>query len=324
MRFVVQVRSGSELLPVPWLVVEDVPLETLRDDVQDLLSHTGYAARYQAKFGEHTWMSVRPDFLWKGDDLDTVTCPRVRFDELLRLPRLSETRTCQCGCGETFEVPLAGPGRNRHTATRACRLRLQGARDLPPFREHPISLSGDPRGAVEADTTAAPRFIPDCCSNCDAMLPATVPGLYCSALCTQTAEWVRYARRVMRDGRANDDEVRYALSIRMAHILGGGYPKAQRRFSPEVRAAVIERDGGRCRLCGAEGTEIDHIEDSSADLANLQLLCRSCHRSKTEQVLEPAPPEARRAGAALWSELRPDSLCGCAMTKRHGPEYGSD
>jgi 5-methylcytosine-specific restriction endonuclease McrA len=311
-RFVVQVRSGSELLPVPWLVVEDVPLETLRDDVQDLLSYTGYAARYQAEFGEHTWMSITYDSSWKGDDLDTVTCPRVRFDELLRLPRMSETRTCQCGCGETFEVPLAGSGRNRRTATRACRLRLQGARDLPLFRERPILLSSDLAGIVEADTTATPRFIQDCCANCDAPLPATVTGLYCSELCTQTAEWVRYARRVMRDERANDDEVRYAVSIRLAHILGGGYAKDQRRLSPEVRAAVIERDGGRCRLCGAEGTEIDHIESSSADLANLQLVCRACHRSKTEQMLEPSPQEARLAGAALWSRVearQPLRLC---------------
>jgi hypothetical protein len=189
---------------------------------------------------------------------------------------------------------------------------LQGARDLPLFRERPILLSSDLAGIVEADTTATPRFIQDCCANCDAPLPATVTGLYCSELCTQTAEWVRYARRVMRDERANDDEVRYAVSIRLAHILGGGYAKDQRRLSPEVRAAVIERDGGRCRLCGAEGTEIDHIESSSADLANLQLVCRACHRSKTEQMLEPSPQEARLAGAALWSRVearQPLRLC---------------
>ena len=112
--------------------------------------------------------------------------------------------------------------------------------------------------------------------------------------------------------RANDEEVRYAISIRLAHILGGGYAKDQRRLSPEVRAAVIDRDGGRCRLCGAEGTEIDHIESSSPDLANLQLLCRACHRSKTEQMLEPAPPEARLARAGLWSRVeasQPLRLC---------------
>jgi 5-methylcytosine-specific restriction endonuclease McrA len=116
----------------------------------------------------------------------------------------------------------------------------------------------------------------------------------------------------MRDGRSNDDEVRYAIRIRLAHILGGGYAKDQRRLSPEVRAAVIERDGSRCRLCGAEGTEIDHIESSSADLANLQLLCRACHRNKTEQMLVPVPLEAQRARAALWSRVeasQPLRLC---------------
>lgn len=57
-----------------------------------------------------------------------------------------------------------------------------------------------------------------------------------------------------------------------------------------LRAAVFRRDGGLCREClrqgrVAPGTEVDHVvplsEGGGNDLANLQLLCRECHRRKT-------------------------------------------
>src|SRR5205807_2656541 len=47
------------------------------------------------------------------------------------------------------------------------------------------------------------------------------------------------------------------------------------------------RDGGRCVICGAQGSEIDHIASSSPELGNLQLLCGSCHREKTAQSFRP-------------------------------------
>ena len=54
-----------------------------------------------------------------------------------------------------------------------------------------------------------------------------------------------------------------------------------------VRRAVLERDQHRCRSCGCAGKlEVDHVialadGGASYDLGNLQVLCRSCHISKT-------------------------------------------
>lgn len=55
-----------------------------------------------------------------------------------------------------------------------------------------------------------------------------------------------------------------------------------RRMSARVR-----REEGKCRRCGGtEGLEVDHIRALSdggprLDRANLQVLCRRCHETKT-------------------------------------------
>jgi 5-methylcytosine-specific restriction endonuclease McrA len=155
-------------------------------------------------------------------------------------------------------------------------------------------------------------YDPDLCVNCDAALTDDNRGLYCSALCREKAKFVRYARGCTRDGRVNrDPDVAYALRIRMAIILGGGYPPA-RSLPPAVRATVIERDQSRCRLCGAPGEEIDHLDGSSPDLNNLRLLCKVCHRKVTEENLVPATAEEAAEAQALWARVRavrPRRLC---------------
>lgn len=58
------------------------------------------------------------------------------------------------------------------------------------------------------------------------------------------------------------------------------------RYVPDaVRAAVLERDGHKCRQCSDENNlEIDHIKPVSkggtGEESNLQVLCRSCNRKK--------------------------------------------
>lgn len=155
-------------------------------------------------------------------------------------------------------------------------------------------------------------YDPGLCVNCDAALTDDNQRLYCSALCSEKAKFVRYARNRLRDGRAHTDpDVNYALRIRMAVILGGGY--SRRRSLPRaVRLAVIERDQGRCRLCGALGEEIDHIDGSSPDMANLRLLCKACHRRVTEKHLVPATRQQTEEAQALLSRVRavrPRRLC---------------
>jgi len=58
-----------------------------------------------------------------------------------------------------------------------------------------------------------------------------------------------------------------------------------RRIPQDVKIAVSARDGGRCRQCGStQKLHFDHIipvsKGGANTIANLQLLCGPCNRSK--------------------------------------------
>lgn len=58
-----------------------------------------------------------------------------------------------------------------------------------------------------------------------------------------------------------------------------------------VKSELVDRDGKQCAACGSRANlEVDHIHPVSRggknDLENLQLLCRSCNRSKKDQTME--------------------------------------
>jgi hypothetical protein len=62
------------------------------------------------------------------------------------------------------------------------------------------------------------------------------------------------------------------------------------RIPDAVRAAVIVRDGGRCRNCSsARNLEVDHIvarsRGGSSEENNLQALCRRCNRRKWKKIV---------------------------------------
>lgn len=169
-----------------------------------------------------------------------------------------------------------------------------------------------PTGAAPG-AAPGPAFRPDHCANCMQPLVRQVEGLFCSELCGQVAEMVRYLRRVSRDGRIGEPDVQLAVSTRMAHLLAGGYHKRARRVPAHIREQVWRRDGGRCRSCGAPGEEIDHINGDGAALENLQLLCRPCHHAKTASRMVPAADEQRQAIRELLETRvepqRPVLLC---------------
>ena len=66
-------------------------------------------------------------------------------------------------------------------------------------------------------------------------------------------------------------------------------PTRSRRIPSEVRDDVWRRDEGRCVQCGSqELLEFDHIipfsKGGSNTYRNIQLLCESCNRSKSDQI----------------------------------------
>jgi len=62
-----------------------------------------------------------------------------------------------------------------------------------------------------------------------------------------------------------------------------------RRVPDSMRAAVLVRDGGRCRRCRtAIRLEMDHIipvsKGGKTEESNLQILCRRCNRAKSRKL----------------------------------------
>jgi hypothetical protein len=156
-----------------------------------------------------------------------------------------------------------------------------------------------------------PNDIDLACFNCGGLLvELRNPYIYCSERCSREAESVRYARAVSRDGRILDPLVAEAVQIQLGLVVGGGYSERERALSKEQRAAIFERDGGRCRVCGTEATQIDHINEG-ADLVarnindpqNLQAICDDCHRAKTLANFRPIDPEHREKADELKQRI---------------------
>ena len=63
----------------------------------------------------------------------------------------------------------------------------------------------------------------------------------------------------------------------------------KRRVPDSMRAAVLVRDGGRCRRCRRSiKLEMDHIvpvsKGGKTEESNLQILCRRCNRAKSRKL----------------------------------------
>ncbi|MER7331689.1 MULTISPECIES: HNH endonuclease signature motif containing protein [unclassified Micromonospora] len=95
--------------------------------------------------------------------------------------------------------------------------------------------------------------------------------------------------------------------------MSGGWAGSTRKSTlpanwyTEIRAAVIERDKGKCRwprpngrgICGHLGNQVDHKDDPlDHRLSNLQLLCERHHNLKSSR-------QGNEARAKLVSNRRP-------------------
>ncbi|CAM3155123.1 HNH endonuclease [Paracoccus nototheniae] len=102
------------------------------------------------------------------------------------------------------------------------------------------------------------------------------------------------------------------MDVRAAHTRHSKRVTATRRWQV-LRHVILERDGWKCRCCGARGRlEIDHIRpvrhapERAFDPANLQALCSPCHTKKTRiECGQPAPIQssARDAWAKAVADL---------------------
>ncbi len=135
-----------------------------------------------------------------------------------------------------------------------------------------------------------PRLTIRPCANCARPISEGVK-VFCCDLCSEVPSTIRYIRRTAEDGRIDSPDVREAIDIKIALIMGGGYPKSARKLAEDQRDRVKAEAQGKCTKCGAPGTEIDHIRGSSSEASNLQLLCRDCHLKKTHEAMGPASPE---------------------------------
>lgn len=99
----------------------------------------------------------------------------------------------------------------------------------------------------------------------------------------------------------------------MTHHRHSKRVTATRRWQV-VRMQILERDGFRCKECGARGRlEVDHIKPvrSNPELAfchdNLQALCGPCHTKKTRiECGHPPPRNCQEWQEAVEALARPD------------------
>lgn len=171
-----------------------------------------------------------------------------------------------------------------------------------------------------------PHYDPGSCANCDSFAVTLNAPVYCSSRCRQAAELVRYVRACRRDGRDELPDVKEAIQIRTAMVLGGGYAERERRVPPEIREIVFRRSGGLCESCGqlmdfdrstgnaGAVATIQHVVGCSNDASNLKAFCRGCNMGDAKKkfvAVEPGSNEAKLAKelGVRWSSPVPLRLC---------------
>lgn len=126
-----------------------------------------------------------------------------------------------------------------------------------------------------------PKFT---CINCNNIIPwKRIQKLFCSDLCRDEADYVRYHRKAINENRQDIPEVRDAIEARKLSVISGGYPSKKRKIPKLLREKILKLANHQCAVCKKKGNEIDHIKGSSNDLNNLQVLCWNCHISKTKK-----------------------------------------
>jgi len=98
---------------------------------------------------------------------------------------------------------------------------------------------------------------PSTCPNCGVRVSSSRTP-YCSSHCRDMAAFIRQFRTSVSDGSIFEAERQIGMGQALWALQGGGFPRRQSLVPAKVLAKVIERDGGKCAVCGAPATEIDH------------------------------------------------------------------
>jgi hypothetical protein len=108
------------------------------------------------------------------------------------------------------------------------------------------------------------------------------------------------AKKVISDamlGRKLSDETKAKIAEAMHklgrpdHLKGPYNPRWTGNNRRSLKKIVFKRDKNKCVKCGNKAEELDHIipikiaPERFADFTNLQSLCKSCHREKTNSEI---------------------------------------
>ncbi|MBS1713743.1 MAG: hypothetical protein JST30_05340 [Armatimonadetes bacterium] len=135
-------------------------------------------------------------------------------------------------------LPEAGPGADAELRIRAV---------LRPLVE--AAVASDEVGPIATERGA--------CPNCGTAHRAERTP-YCSPECRDSAAFVRQFRQSVTDGTLSDPERQAGMGQALWAVQGGGYPRRQAMVPDRVVAQVIARHEGKCSVCGAPATGVDH------------------------------------------------------------------
>jgi 5-methylcytosine-specific restriction endonuclease McrA len=109
----------------------------------------------------------------------------------------------------------------------------------------------------------------------------------------------RSQARQAQPGRERPPRPEPAIPQQIPEPIG---ERHKRSISQDVKIAVSARDGGRCRQCGStEKLHFDHVipvsRGGANTIANIQLLCGPCNRSKAAKLVTGTQPAPRSGGS---------------------------
>ena len=130
-------------------------------------------------------------------------------------------------------------------------------------------------GVVAVDPVPAdPSTCPNCGSPCQAQRTP-----FCSGHCRAQAAFVRQFRTLLVTGPLFEVSRQLGMGESLWDVVVGGFPRRQFIVPPRVVVKVIEREAGKCQMCGGEAVTVEHEGSGCSRPINLRPVCASCNRA---------------------------------------------